>query len=408
MRGYDALHRLRKRQPVRAHVQVALADLARELTADAGLTVDAATPGPLWRYLIQHRQSDLELLVELANRCGLHLAVRGSTLHLVTLEGLGPALPLVVGGNLLEASVEVNADPACRSVSAAGWDTSEVEPTQGQATRARLGREVSAEAPPGNVGGSGERMLADASAPSADHAEAAAQAELDDRAAREVVLRGVAEGDPRLRPAAKVDLRGVAPDVAGTYVLTEVTHTLDAQHGFVSALSTEPPARRPRPDAAAAVLGTITRVDDPRTAACAPSCPPSPTSRRTGCRCERGRRLRQGIHHAARTWMIWCSSSAPTATPPRAWCWAGCGAGRAQGRRRRQRRGEAHTLRTAAGHVLVLDDAEKTIRLEDPTGSSLHLSPDHVLLHSARRPSRSRRPASRWSSPATPSTSGGR
>jgi hypothetical protein len=38
VRGYDLLHRLRKRQPVRAHLQETLPDLARALVADLGLT----------------------------------------------------------------------------------------------------------------------------------------------------------------------------------------------------------------------------------------------------------------------------------------------------------------------------------------------------------------------------------
>ena len=87
VRGYDLLHRLRKRQTVRAHVQTTLRDLARELVADLGLTVQAAAPGPLWPRLIQHRQTDLDLLVELAERCGLFLTVRGDVLHLLTLAG---------------------------------------------------------------------------------------------------------------------------------------------------------------------------------------------------------------------------------------------------------------------------------------------------------------------------------
>ena len=41
VRAYDLLHRLRKRQPVRAHVQVTLADLAREMAAAAGLSVES-------------------------------------------------------------------------------------------------------------------------------------------------------------------------------------------------------------------------------------------------------------------------------------------------------------------------------------------------------------------------------
>src|SRR5437763_313079 len=127
VRGYDLLHRLRKRQSVRAHVQVTTRDLAQELVADLGMTVQAAESGPLWPRLIQHRQSDLELLQEVAERCGLHLAVRGNVLHLLTLQGIGQALPLSLGETLLEARIEINADAVCRSVTAAGWDPSRIE-----------------------------------------------------------------------------------------------------------------------------------------------------------------------------------------------------------------------------------------------------------------------------------------
>src|SRR5437867_7597724 len=83
IRCYDKLHRLRKRQPVRVHVQVTPADLARELVADLGLTVEASEDGPLFQTLLQHRQSDLDLLVELSQRFGLYLTLREDVLHLI-------------------------------------------------------------------------------------------------------------------------------------------------------------------------------------------------------------------------------------------------------------------------------------------------------------------------------------
>src|SRR5580704_10485989 len=109
VRCYDKLHRLRKRQPVRVHVQVTAADLARELVADIGLTVDADDEGPLFQSLIQCRQSDLELLVEIAQRFGLYLTLRGDVLHLIGLQGLGESIELQLGKNLLEGRFEINA-----------------------------------------------------------------------------------------------------------------------------------------------------------------------------------------------------------------------------------------------------------------------------------------------------------
>ena len=237
VRGYDLLHQLRKRQAVRAHVQVTTQDLAQELVADLGLTVQAAEPGPLWPRLIQHRQSDFELLQEVAERCGLYLAVRGNVLHLLTLQGIGETLPLALGETLLEARIEINADAVCRLVAAAGWDPSRIETHEGQAWHARVGRAVAAEVAPERVGGSGKRELVDEGTPNDDHAAGIAQAELDLRTAREVTLWGVAEGDPRLRPGTPVEVTGVADAVAGRYVLSAITHLIDARKWFVSEIS---------------------------------------------------------------------------------------------------------------------------------------------------------------------------
>jgi len=263
VRAYDLLHRLRKRQPVRAHVEVTLSELAHELVADLGISVEAAEAGPLWPRLIQHRQSDLGLLVEIAERCGLYLALRDRVLHLITLEGTGEPIPLELGHSLLEARLEVNGDPACRSVLASGWDPWRVERHEGRARTARVGREVAAEVSPARMGGTGERSLTNVNAQSDSQAEAFAQAELDARLAREVTLWGVAEGDPRLRPGTRVKIEGVADQLSGTYVLTSVTHTIERAKGFVSEISSVPPAPRDHARGASATLGIVTRIDDP-------------------------------------------------------------------------------------------------------------------------------------------------
>ncbi len=263
VRGYDMLHRLRKRQSARAHVQVTLSDLAQEMVADLGVTVEANANGPLWQHLIQHRQSDLELLVEIAERCGLYLALREDVLHLLTLQGIGDSVSLALGESLLEARIEVNSDPTCRVVEAAGWNPLRVETHQGRASDARVGRDVSAEAPPDVVGGTGQRNLVDEAAQDDLHAESLAQAELDQRAAREVTLWGIAEGNSALQPGTPIEVSGVADSLAGRYVLTSVTHTINERGGFTSEISTVPPTPHNRVRGVVAALGVVTQIDDP-------------------------------------------------------------------------------------------------------------------------------------------------
>ncbi len=263
VRGYDLLHRLRKRQPVGAHVQVTVVELVRALVSDLGLAVEAVETGPIWQKLVQYRQSDLELMTEVADRCGLYLALRDEILHLLTLEGLGDPVPLMLGESLLEARVVVNADPACRSVKASGWNPWRAQPHQGHANEPRLGRRVATEVPPTRVGGSGERNLVDETIQDDGQAEIMAQAELDRRVAGEVVLWGVAEGNPFLQPGTPITVAGVGDSLAGRYVLTAVTHTIDHRKGFVSEIDTAPPPPRPRQRNTLSTLGHVTRVDDP-------------------------------------------------------------------------------------------------------------------------------------------------
>lgn len=263
VRCYDMLHRLRKRQPVRVHVQVTPSELARQMAEDIGLSVEADADGPVTQRLIQFRQSDLDLLVQTSQRFGLFLTLRDDTLHLVNLVGIGETIELELGTSLIEARVEVNAEPACRSVLAKGWDTCRTEPHEARANSTNIGREVDAEAPPDRFGMEGAMTLADELLPNDLHATAVAQAELDLRTAREVTLSGIAEGNTDLLPGSRVEVYGLAKSFSGRYVLTSVTHVINRRTGFVSEISSVPPSTEKRSTAANAIWGTVTNVDDP-------------------------------------------------------------------------------------------------------------------------------------------------
>lgn len=383
VRGYDVLHRLRKRQPVREHVQVTLRDVARELVSGLGLSVEAATPGPLWRHLIQHGQADLDFLVELADSCGVYLVLRDGTLRLLTLEGEGEPLPLRLGETLLEATVEVNGEPACREVSAEGWDPLRGRHHSARVSQARLGRRVPVEAPPALLGSPGERALVNALAEGEAHAEAAAQAELDHQSAREVVLTALAEGDARLRPGTRVEVRGITPAASGRYVLTSVNHLLDTQRGFVSELSSAPPPRRTRVRSSAAALGVVSRVDDPeglgRVRATLPTYGGVETEwmqvLSAGAGAGRGLVMLPDVGDRVLLILVDGDPARGVVVGGLFGETAPADPGVEGGAVRR------YSVLTAGGHKLVLDDAGRTLRLEQGTGNYLELSPTRMCLH---------------------------
>jgi phage protein D/phage baseplate assembly protein gpV len=383
VRGYDRLYRLRKRQHVRAYVQMTLSELVSELVADLGLSVGAADSSPLWQRLVQYRQSDLEFLTEVAQRCGLHFALRGKTVYLMTLEGLGSPVSLSLGESLLEVCFEMNAEHACRAVSASGWDPMRVEQHRGIASTARVGRTVSASAPELLSGRSGERILVDETVRDDRQIEAIAQAELDFRVARELTLRGVTEGNPELRPGASIDVTGVAPALAGRYVLTAVNHVVDDRRGFTSEISTAPPVSATRPPGAVAALGIVTRVDDPENLG-------------------RVQVLLPTYENVETDWMGVLTAGAgsgkgivalpdtgdqvlvlfPHGDPAHGVVLGGLyGVNGPPDGGVEEREVRRYTFLTPGGQRVRLDDSRKSVRLENAAGSYLDLSPEKVLLH---------------------------
>jgi phage protein D/phage baseplate assembly protein gpV len=385
VRAYDPLHRLRKSHRARALVQTTVTDLAEELVGELGLSVQAADSGPLWENLVQHRQSDLELLVVLAERCGLYATVRDDVLHLITLEGDGDAVTVHLGEELFEARVELSGETSCRSVTAEGWNPLRAEAHQATADSPRSGRDIGAQVSPADVGGGDTILLLDESAPDDDHVEKLAQAELDTRSAAEVTLWGLAEGNPKLFPGALVEVTGLRGELDGRYVLTEATHTIDGQHGFATEFRTAPPESLPRPVSSVAALGEVTSVDDPdghgrvRVSLLAYGdvesdwlgvvVPGAGSERGIVALPDVGDRVLVVFPHEDPAAGIVIGGLYGDGGPPDPGVEGGAV--------------KRFTLQTAGGQKIVLDDQEGVLRLTDETGSSVELSPDQVVLHAA-------------------------
>lgn len=263
VRGYDLLHQLRKRQPMRVHVDVSAVSLARELVEAVDLEVICEWEGPRWKKVMQHGQSDLALLTEVAQRSGLYFIAQPNRLHLFPLSGAGPSHRLELGRNLLEVRIDVNSNPACRNVTTLGWDPWHVQVRSGRAEQARMGRQVALGVSPAAVGGSGARTLVDRVVETDEQAAAAAQGELDRRVAGEVVCWGVADGDPALAPGHGVELYGVAAGLSGRYVLTSVTHSVDRERGYLCEFDSAPPSPRQLARPSGSTWGRVTQLSDP-------------------------------------------------------------------------------------------------------------------------------------------------
>ena len=265
VRAYNLLHRLRKHQHIRSFENISFTQLAREVCKQHGIAkvhVWQDPPAGSWPLLIQHQQTDLEFLVEVAAREGLYLALADGELRAFSLAGQPEKEIVLDRQQIIEARLEINAEEACERVEVMGWSTSKAAIRRGNApisgARQVADRNVKARA----VGGSGLRQLVNETAPFETHARSLAQAELDWRKSSVTTLWAKITGNTNLRPGTVVEPDGVAGPVAGRFVLTEVDHTI-TEDGFFSEISSAPPEPVKWPRGDVATVGVVTKSDDP-------------------------------------------------------------------------------------------------------------------------------------------------
>lgn len=355
LRAYDRLHRLRKRQQPRVFENVTVADLARTLTSDLELSVDAERTGGRIERLVQHRQSDWELLTQAAGRAGLYIVLSGRTVRLHGLKPNGEPIKLVLGDNLWRVSAETNRERAVDEVTAIGW-----HPRKGEFVTEKAGS------------GNQSRTLVDQ--PMALLADAA-RAAVEAGAARATRIEGVVEGDVRLLPGRAVALSGLDDAVDGNYGLCEAIHEITAD-GYQVMISTNPPETEPPQAAASLTLGRVTDVSDPDGAG----------------------RIEVSLPAYGEVNVGWLSVLCPGAGPgrgvvampdpgdlivvalPHGDPAEGLVLGSVFGTHNAPPKGKQWILHSGAGQIIVLDDDRKAVKLSNADGSCLDLAPDTVTL----------------------------
>jgi phage baseplate assembly protein gpV/phage protein D len=265
VRAYDRLHRLRKRQNLRQLADVGVAEFASTVAADIGASVETSGESPAARSLvIQHSQSDFELLAELAGSAGLTFWLDGTTLRLVSLGGDGgDEVRVAVGENVLELTSDVSAEPMRKSSQAFGWDlaANEVRTERaGMSAQDALEMRMDALAA---FDGLGDRTLVNRLSASTDSMKRLAQADIDRATARGLSLDLLSEGNAELRPARVVRLEGAGPEADGPFVVSRAVHRFDSEAGYTTRISTAPPAAAQGESRMSATLGIVIDTDDP-------------------------------------------------------------------------------------------------------------------------------------------------
>ena len=231
----DVFQRARMRRRTNVHENVSVADLARALAAQLGLTPVVTGFTQNIGTHVQLNESDLAFLRRILARYDGDLQVVGRELHVSPRGDVHRGtLELELHGQLQRARTLVDLAHQVTEVTATGWNSK-----QG---RRVTGRSSGAHAGPG-TGRSGAEFLHDAlgdrshhvghlAVVTAEEAQALTDAAFDCRARRFVTVDGVAEGNPALRVGTHVRLRGMGRRFDNTYYVVRAEHRYDGERGY--------------------------------------------------------------------------------------------------------------------------------------------------------------------------------
>lgn len=383
VRAYDALHRLRKQHPYRVWEAMNVHDIAKNIAGSVGANVDTGSAGEDWKYLIQI-DNDLDFLIDLAQRAGMHLYLDGDTLLLISLDPSsiisGEAHPLVVGEALIEAGFSRNAYPGVRQAATQGWHPDSAQP-QSETVNAGALPVLYDGMEPGRFNLEGLARLYDETAYHPEHAAALGQMTLVTNLAQERVVDGIAMGDSHLRPGLIVNVSGVLQPFGGNYRLTQVTHTHDSEHGYRTQFSSEPPALIARGRSAVITLGVVSKVDEGLHGRVRVHLPTYGSLETDWipvviAGAGKGRGLLV-LPDVGDTVLIVLAHGDPAQGLVLGGIY---GTGAAPGSVTSGGRTMASIIRTAGGQNILLDDRNGTLILENRDGSRLELTPDAVRL----------------------------
>jgi uncharacterized protein involved in type VI secretion and phage assembly len=277
VRGYGKMSRLHYGRKTRTFLSQKDSDIVSTIASECGLTAQVDATTTVYDWLAQWNQTNMEFLMERAERIGYQVFSDGTNLYFKSDSYTsGTTATAAYGIALSEFRPRLSLAAQLSEVKVHGWDV---------ATKAAIvgtGSPTSASNQGGATSTGGGALTT---------AFAAASVAIHDPSVKDVtdankVATGLAEqvnrehietegttfGDPNVRPGNKITISGVGTRFNGSYAITAATHTFSGG-GYMTRFETSGRNRntvaralgegRGRAKVSGVIVGMVTNLDDP-------------------------------------------------------------------------------------------------------------------------------------------------
>lgn len=237
--GMDKTHRLHRGAKVRTLQKMKDSQAVQSVASDAGLQAQVKATTTEQEYLMQY-QTDADFIGERAHAVGHGWWFADGKFNFKSQEAAGSPVTLQWGENLLKFNVRMSAGESITDAEVRGWDPTTQKQITGsytaKANEAELGSGAKAATDAAKAAKKFNRGRLGLAAPVLDSAEAKALAQsvVERGAAEQVVARGEARGNPKIKPGIKAKLTEVGTRLSGDYLLTSVVHVWGRGRPYVT------------------------------------------------------------------------------------------------------------------------------------------------------------------------------
>ena len=237
VRGHDKRHRLLRQRRTRTFTNMKDSEIADKVASEAGLGSEVETTKVKNQYVIQRNQTDLDFLLERAQRIGFEVVVDDKTLRFRSRAiDRKEIITLRRDVELLEFLPRLSTIGQVGEIVVRGWDPSKKKEIVGRSKSGQknttMGGKTSGPSTVQKSFGDDAGITVDAPVQTQEDADDFAQGLFSEMALGYVRAEGICVGEPKLRAGCNVQVEGIGRRFSGLYYVTSVSHKYSPRSGY--------------------------------------------------------------------------------------------------------------------------------------------------------------------------------